>query len=234
MAGSRRARGAGGVSSPWIVVSVGVLVMVVLMAVALGAVSGSRPVADPGPPLPTVPLPVLPSPSLGVRKGGTPPATTPARSPSPSESPSVTPTVTRSVTPSPSASDRPRTTVGTPGAPAGPATTATTTAVVVAGAYRLVDDYHDAFIGEVRVTNVSDRPQDWTVRVAVPGSRLVAVWVEGGARPGVSGSRGRYTFTSGADLAPGASAALRFHVDGTGRATRPEECTVDGATCAGL
>jgi hypothetical protein len=72
------------------------------------------------------------------------------------------------------------------------------------------------------------------VRVAVSGGRLMAAWVEGGAQPGVSGSRGRYTFTSGADLAPGASAALRFHVDDTGRSTRPEECTVNGAGCTGL
>lgn len=235
MADSRgtREEGRGAVSSLWILVSVGALVMVVLLAVALGVVPGNRPGADPGPPLPTVPLPVLPSPSLSVRKGGAVPSTVPPeRSSSPTGSPSATASATRGATPTPTGTRTPGGPERTPSAPAASGSTLTTGQVT--GAYRLVDTYYDAFAGEVRVSNLSREPQRWTVRLEVPGGRLVASWVEGAAQAGVSGSRGRYTFTSGADLAAGASVSLRFHFDDTGRTTRPEVCTVNGSGCGGL
>lgn len=237
MTGSRRARGDGRgvVSSLWVLVSIGALVMAVLLAVALGVVPGARPVADAGPPLPTVPLPVppVPSPSLSVRKGEeATPTTPPDRSPSPSGSPSASASVTRGAGATPTGARSPQTTASTPGAPAVSGSTLATAQVT--GTYRLVDDFYDAFIGEVRVTNLSGGPQRWTVRLEVPGGRLVSAWIEGAAQPGVSGSGGRYTLTSGADLAAGASVSLRFHFDDAGRATRPEECTVNGAVCGGL
>lgn len=235
MTGSRGARGKGrgAVSSPLILVSVGAAVMVVLLAVALGAVPGPRPVADPGPPLPTVALPVLPSPSLSVRKGEAGgPSTPPDGSPRPSRPPSASVPVTRGAGASPTGGRSPQPTGPTPGAPEVSVSTLTT--VQVTGTYRLVDAFHDAFIGEIRVTNLSPDPQRWTVRMAVTRGRLVSAWVEGAAQPGVSGSHGRYTVTGGADLAAGASVRLRFHFDGSGRATRPAECTVNGSGCAGI
>ncbi|WBB80183.1 cellulose binding domain-containing protein [Micromonospora sp. WMMD882] len=231
MAGSRRARGEGAAAWSWLVVAVGVLVMVVLTAVTLGAISGVRPLADPGPPPPAAPLPATPEPSVSVRKGTAAPG--PPRTPGPSRPPSApaAPTAARSTTPAPAAtSSRPRPAEQTPGTLAGSAPTTGQ----VTGDYRLVDAYSDAFIGEVRVTNRSPTTQRWTVRVEVPGGRLVAAWVESAAQPAVTGSAGRHTFASGADLPPGGSAVLRFHFDGTGRTSRPQRCTVNGSGCAGL
>jgi hypothetical protein len=103
----------------------------------------------------------------------------------------------------------------------------------VIGVYQAVETYDGAFIGEVYLTNSSDAPRSWTVRVEVPGARLASAWVEGSAQAEARGSRSRFTFTSGVTLAPGSSASLRFHLVDTGTATRPTSCTVDGVSCGG-
>lgn len=212
------------------VISVGVLVMAVLLAVALGAVPGPTRVADPGPPLPTVPLPVLPpsepgaTASAGTAASGTTP---PSPGRSPSGSASAVPPPAPPTAPSRPA-DRP-TLLVTPPAP--PSTTASTP---VSGGYRVVETFVGGFIGEVLVTNESSVAQDWTVRLELPRGRLVTAWTEGAPQGTVSGSNGSWVFTSGSDLAPGESVTLRFEFTGTKGNTRPSGCTVDGVACTGL
>ncbi|BCL12743.1 cellulose binding domain-containing protein [Micromonospora sagamiensis] len=222
MAGRRRARNGStaGLLSPWAVVSVGVLVMVVLLGVALGTVVSSRPSAAPGPPPEPGPLPALSASSFAASRSAAPTASRTVR---PSRTPSASPS--RTVSPTPSRSPSPT------AASSGPAVNQQPSPAQVTGTYRPVETYDGAFIGEVRLTNLSTAPRSWTVRVEVPGARLVSAWTEGTAQAGSSGSRGTFTFTSGADLAPGASASLRFHLRDTGTATRPTSCTVDGAPC---
>ncbi|MFE0588193.1 cellulose binding domain-containing protein [Micromonospora echinospora] len=224
MAGKRRARNGSTVAllSPWAVVSVGVLVMVVLLGVALGTAVGDRPSAEPGPSLPTGPVPAISASSFAASRSAAPTASRTARpSPTPSASPTRVASPTPSRGPSPTAESAPVPLLSQPPTPA----------TQVTGVYRGVETYTGSFIGEVRVTNRSDAPRSWTVRVEVPGARLVSAWVEGAAQAEASGSRSRFTFTSGAALEPGASASLRFHLADTGAATGPASCTVDGAPC---
>ncbi|MFI6824633.1 cellulose binding domain-containing protein [Micromonospora sp. NPDC050187] len=223
MAGKRRARNGSTVAllSPWAVVSVGVLVMVVLMGVALGTAVGNRPSAEPVPPLATGPLPAISASSFAASRSAAPTASRTARpAPTPSASPTRTLSPTPSRSPSPTTESAPLPLLSPPAPP-----------TRVTGVYRTVETYSGAFIGEVRLTNPSDAPRSWTVRVEVPGARLVSAWMEGSAQAEAGGSRSRFTFTSGAALAPGASASLRFHLADTGTVTRPTSCTVDGAPC---
>ncbi|MEU4569541.1 cellulose binding domain-containing protein [Micromonospora sp. NPDC023956] len=223
MAGKRRARNGSTVAllSPWAVVSVGVLVMVVLLGVALGTAVGDRPSDRPGPPLGAEPLPAISASSFAASRSAAPTASRSARpTPTPSTSPTRTASPTPSRSPSPVESG-PAPLLSQPSSPS----------AQVTGVYRAVETYSGAFIGEVRLTNPSDAPRPWTVRVEVSGARLVSAWVDGSAQAEVAGSRSLFTFTSGATLAPGASASLRFHLADTGAATRPTSCAVDGAPC---
>ncbi|MDT0532062.1 cellulose binding domain-containing protein [Micromonospora sp. DSM 115977] len=210
-------------SSPWIVVSVGVAVMVVLLAIALGAYRGRGPAFDaqPGPPLPTVgvvdPEPSAASPTVtrspratATQSGRsttrpTPTRSTPARSSTP---PSPTPTgseETALVAP-PSASRSPLT-----------------------GRYRVVESYADGFVGEVLVGNTSSAGREWTTRLTFPGARLGSAWIEGAPQGTAQRIDDGFTYRSGGDLPGGASVTLRFYVQGT--QSRPTSCTVDGVSC---
>ncbi|SCL19387.1 Cellulose binding domain-containing protein [Micromonospora pallida] len=227
MASRRRAWNGSGafLLSPWAVVSVGVLVMVVLLGIALGAVVGNR--SEPGPPLATDPLPSASAASFAASRNAAPTASRtdrPSPTPFASPAPVVSPTSSRSPSPPAEPAGAPLLSPP-PAAPAPPGQ--------VTGVYRTVTTYDKAFLGEVRLTNSSDVPRNWTVRVELPGTRLVSSLVEGLVQAEASGSRSRFTFTSGVALAPGTSVSLRFHLSNAGSATRPTSCRVDDVPCEG-
>lgn len=232
MSGMRRAprlsRGrAAIVSSPWIVVGVGVLVMVVLLFLALGAYRGRSPAPDGAPVPPVVPLPTgvgLPSapgpasspppvrPGLSGRASGLPPSAS-AGSRSPSVVPSVGatgsgPVVTRSPSRAPQGQS------------------------AMSGRYGVVQSFDGGFIGEVSMVNRSAQSRGWTVRLEFSGGRLVTAWVEGVPQGTLRQSGDGFTYVSGVDVRPGGSVSLRFHLERT--SSTPRECTVDGVRCSGF
>lgn len=209
-------------SSPWIVVSIGVAVMVVLLVVALGAYRGRSPDFDaqPDPPPPTVALPELPLPP------------TASASPTPSARATRTPgerTVSPSARPTPSRASRaPSPTAGGGDAPLAVPPPSSP----MSGRYRVVDSFRGGFIGEVLIRNSSSTGRDWTARLVFPGGRLDIAWLEGAPQGTVSRTDDGFSYRSGRDLAGGASVALRFHVEDAD--SRPASCTVDGVACTGL
>ncbi|MFC0003086.1 cellulose-binding protein [Micromonospora siamensis] len=246
MSGTRRVRsGAASVvsSSPWVLVSIGVIVMVVLLLVALGAYRGRAPG---GAALPradaTMPLPELPpssagsgpaSPSTGGVSATPPPAALPGLSPR-----SSVPPVVRTATPLPPANGgtvgaAPATGPAAPSTPAAPEPVPPSTPPVVTGRYQVLETFDDAFIGEVLVSNAAGEPRAWTVRLTFPVGELVTAWIEGAPQGGVGRSGDTWTFTSGEDLVAGASVPLRFHFERTGGATSPSGCSVDDTPCTG-
>ncbi|MER7415867.1 cellulose-binding protein [Micromonospora peucetia] len=209
-------------SSPWIVVSVGVVVMVVLLAIALGTYRGRGPAFDarPGPPPPTAAL-AEPAPSATSSATRSPRAT-----PTPSGRATGRPTPER---PTPGRSSRPPSPtpsgsgdglrVEPPPPPAPP----------VSGRYRVVASDADGFVGEVLVSNASSTGRGWTARLTFPGGRLDSAWIEGAGQGTVRRIDDGFTYRSGHDLPGGASVALRFYVAGT--QSRPASCTVDDGAC---
>ncbi|MGC4795450.1 cellulose binding domain-containing protein [Micromonospora saelicesensis] len=210
-------------TSPWIVVGAGVVVMVVLLIVALGAYRGRSPAPDgaqpPALPVPSAvvapsvptsvpsPAPVLPG--ISGRASGLPPSTAAG---SPSADPTLDPVGKPTATRSPSRA-----------APEQPAMT---------GRYRVVQSFDGGFIGEVAMVNSSSRSRGWTVRLEFSGGRLVTAWVEGVPQGTVRQSDDGFTYVSGVEVSPGGSVSLRFHME---RApSTPRECTVDGVRCNGL
>ncbi|MFI6158936.1 cellulose binding domain-containing protein [Micromonospora haikouensis] len=253
MSGTRRAQPTPGTnaaiaSSPWIVVSVGVVVMVVLLFVALGTYRSRGPVGEAFPaPEWTMPLPTLP-PTVSRSVTEPPAPVVPGLSPRSTLSPSGGQAAGPGVVPVPVGEDGAGPLPAEPAAPPpaappapepepeppAPTTPARPPASPsVSGAYRVMNSYDGAFIGEVLVRNESRSQRGWTVRMTFPGAHLVTAWIEGAPQGRISRSGDTWTFTSGVDLSPGASVPLRFHFDQT-RATRPTTCTVDGAGCSGL
>ncbi|TYB34194.1 cellulose-binding protein [Micromonospora sp. AP08] len=224
MSGTRRVRPSPGAviaSSPWIVISIGVIVMVVLLVVALGSVRGRRTFAESPPPAPTMSLPELP-------------ATTPgevARPPTSAAGPVVPGLSPRStVLPARPTPSRPAATgTARPGGPPAPAPPAPP----VTGRYGVVSSFDGGFVGEVRLVNTAGTARGWTVRLTFPRGRLVAAWVSGAEQGSGDFTDGVFTYRSGVALAPGASVPLQFHFEQTGT-TRPTSCAVDGAACSGL
>ncbi|MFC8845241.1 MULTISPECIES: cellulose binding domain-containing protein [unclassified Micromonospora] len=249
MSGTRRAQPTPGAntaiaSSPWIVVSVGVVVMVVLLFVALGTYRSRGPVGEAFPaPEWTMSLPTLP-PTVSRSVTEPPAPVVPGLSPRSTLSPSGAQPAGHVVVPTPAGEGGAASLPAEPAAPppAGPPAPAPEppptpakppASPSVTGAYRVMNAYDGAFIGEVLVRNESRSQQDWTVRMTFPYAHLVTAWIEGAPQGRISRSGDTWTFTSGVDLAPGASVPLRFHFDQT-RSTRPTTCTVDGAGCSGL
>ncbi|MEU5531607.1 cellulose binding domain-containing protein [Micromonospora chersina] len=230
MSGTRRVRpspGAAIASSPWIIVSIGVIVMVVLLVVALGSVRGRRTFAEAPPPAPTMSLPELPptTPAASTASGQVARPTTSAAGPVvPGLSPRSTVLPARP-TPSPPAG----TGTARPGGPPAPAPPAPP----VTGRYGVVNSFDGGFIGEVRLVNTAGTARGWTVRLTFPRGRLVAAWVSGAEQGSGDFTDGVFTYRSGVDLAPGASVPLQFHFEQTGT-TKPTSCAVDGAACSGL
>ncbi|WFF00385.1 cellulose binding domain-containing protein [Micromonospora sp. WMMD964] len=214
------------VSSPWVVVGAGVVVMVVLLVMTLSAYRGRSPAPDgasapPALPLPSAeaapsrptpvasPAPVMPG--LSGRASGLPPGAV-TGSPSPSVAPPVSPPGQPVVTRSPSRAPQ--------GQPA------------VSGRYRVVQSFDGGFIGEVAMVNASAQSRGWTVRLEFSGGRLVTAWVEGVPQGTVRQFDGGFTYVSGVDVRPGGSVSLRFHME---RAfSTPRSCTVDGVRCGGF
>ncbi|MEV4847378.1 cellulose binding domain-containing protein [Micromonospora matsumotoense] len=254
MSGMRRAQprahGAGALaSSPWVVVATGVLVMVVLLIVALASYRSRGPAFEAGPadPAPTYSLPGsgetdrapvaanLPEPAV--------PGLTPRRTdPLPVELPVVggDPSGGGGAVPPPAdpppadggAAPAPAPTTPPPAAPAPPAPPSSP----MTGRFSVLDSWNnEAFIGEVLLRNRDRVARPWTVRLVPPaGSRLVTSWVEGAPQGSSRMSGGVFTYTSGVNVAPGATVPLRFHFENTGGSIRPSRCTVDGVACSGL
>ncbi|MEH0936698.1 cellulose binding domain-containing protein [Micromonospora psammae] len=233
MSGTRRARPSSGhptvlASSPWLVVVTGVVVMVVLLIVALLSSAGQRTGlgAGSGEPAATVPLPPLPPASPSPAGATLPAPVTPGLSPRRSDAPSPTAPAPIAAAPAPSGGGGAQ-----PRPPRPPAPSAT---VTVTGRYRVLESWGDGFIGEVLLTNSGASARPWTVRLELPRGEVVTSWVEGAPQGSARMADGVFTYTSGADVAGGASVPLRFHVDRTGGNTRPSSCTVDGKACGGL
>jgi hypothetical protein len=210
-------------SSPWIVVSVGVGVMVVLLVIALSAYRGRSPAFDaqPRPPEPTLTLPdPRPSPS------------SPATTASPSRRASPTPSGRVTGRPTPSRPAGSRTPSQTAGRTDDAVAVAPPSASPVSGRYRVVEQFHDGFVGEVLVSNASTTAREWTARLAFPGGRLGSAWIEGAPQGTARRTDDGFTYHSGEDLAGGASVALRFYVEHA--ESRPTSCVVDGGACRGL
>ncbi|WBB67454.1 cellulose binding domain-containing protein [Micromonospora sp. WMMD812] len=213
-------------SSPWIVVFAGALVMVVLMVVALSTYRGRTPAADvqtgPQPLLPLLPPSATATPTGAAATSPTPTArpTTPGR---PTRSAGA-PASNRASTPSPTgvAPATPSLLVSAP--PPGQSG--------MTGRYDVEQKFSGGFIGEVKITNTAKTRQGWTVRLAFSGGRLVTAWVLGPQGTLRETDDGGYTYTSGADLAAGASVRLQFHVERA--STSPVDCTVNGTGCTGL
>jgi hypothetical protein len=213
-------------SSPWIVVAAGVVVMVVLLFVALGAYRGRSPARDDGPPPAGLPLPQAPVsptdlsptplpensallPGLSPRASGSPPGA-PVTSGAPTVGPTVVPTSARPSTRPPPQQQ----------------------ASAVSGRYRVVQSFDGGFIGEVLIVNASGVDRGWTVRFEFAGGRLVTTWVEGVPQGTVRQFDGGFTYVSGVDVPAGGSVALRFHLERA--STTPRGCTVDGVRCSGF
>ncbi|MFD6568368.1 cellulose binding domain-containing protein [Micromonospora profundi] len=219
-------------SSPWIVACAGLVVMVVLLIVALGAYRGQSPVGDDrmppvGLPLPRVPVepsdvtqapppspgssaPVVPG--LSPRASGPPPSV-PTVSPTPPVHPVVVPT-----------SVRPSTQVPRPAPPQQPP--------AVSGRYRVVQSFDGGFIGEVLIVNASRVDRGWTVRVYFGRGRLVTSWVEGAPQGTARQFDGGFSYVSGVSVPAGGSVPLRFHMEWA--SSTPRGCTVDGVRCSGF
>ncbi|AXO35535.1 endo-14-beta-xylanase A precursor [Micromonospora sp. B006] len=212
-------------SSPWILVATGVVVMVVLLAVALGSVRGRSTFPAAGPADPLMPLPHMPVTPTAV--GATGPSSVSVTAPvMPGLSPRSTvlpaaPTPAAS-TPSPRAVARPVLPPSPPQSVAPPS--------AVTGRYSVQSAFDGGFIGEVLLVNTARTHRGWTVRAVFPGGRLVTAWVEGAEQGVFRLDDGVFTYRSGFDLAPGQSLPVRFHIERAG--TRPASCTVDGAPCA--
>jgi hypothetical protein len=117
-----------------------------------------------------------------------------------------------------------------------PARTTPTPPGPVTGRYRVVDSFEDGFIGEVRVSNASDRENDWVVRLRFPANvgELKASWVESAPQATLSRSGSWYVWSSEVPLSAHGQALLRFHYARSGPGDVPAACTVNGAACSGL
>jgi hypothetical protein len=197
---------------PWVPSILGVLVMIGLLGFAVVSLrpSDADVASTPAPP---------------------PPATPPfLAGPAEPEPPSVGAATPETPVPSPSASAAPRPRRTTP-APPPPTTPPPPPALT--GRFIVVDTFSDSFIGEVRVTNTSRTARGWTVRLRFPASvgDLRNFWVEGAPQPKLQRSGDLLTFTSGAPVAAGKAAQLRFQLDRDGSGIRPSTCSVNGTAC---
>ncbi|MFC3500242.1 cellulose binding domain-containing protein [Micromonospora krabiensis] len=205
--------------------------MLVLMVVALGTYRGRGPTVE-VPPGPHVALPLVPpsgtaEPDASATDAAPGPTARPSSTVSarPSRS-SVGPSASNPVpTTSPSRSAVPTVTQRASTAPAAPPS--------MTGQYDVEQRFSGGFIGEVKVSNVSGSRSSWTVELDFSGKRIIAAWVTNTGQGTLRrGDDGVYTYRSGVDLDPGASARLQFHVDSS--STTPARCVVNGTGCTGL
>lgn len=216
-------------SSPWILVSVGVVIMVVLLVIAVGAYRGPgpdfQPVPPGQPPVAAAPMPERAS-SAGYHASASPPPVVPGLSPRRTDPPSAT-AEAMPTTSSPSQAAPPakpsRTTAPPPPAPP-PAP--------LDARYQVLQVFQGGFIAEVLIHNTSRGDLGWVARVEYPGGRVVTAWLEGVPQGTFSGAGGTLTYRSGPELAGGSSVHLRFHIESAG--SRPARCDVSGRACRGV
>jgi hypothetical protein len=173
-----------------------------------------------------------PAAGTGVHGGtdqaaGTGPALSPSRVPSPSSVPSA-----HRTSPRPAVSQSPRSAARSAVSKA----PRTVPPADVTGRYRVVASYQTEFIGEVRISNGSSGPRHWTVRLAF-GRDVGAMrtfWVESQPQATLRRSGPAYIFSSTAPVAARSTAVLRFQFNRSGRDNKPESCSTNGLTCAGL
>ncbi|MFY1703165.1 MULTISPECIES: cellulose binding domain-containing protein [Micromonospora] len=223
--------------------SAGVIVMMVLMVVAFCSAQGRGPDADGyfGSADSTVSLPALP-PSEGepprtpeVVAPTPPPPVVPGLSPRSTDLEVAPEPPTETAVPPPPPSPVPSPAESTqPSRPSARATTPPARRSPVTGTYQLMNSYGDAFIAEVRLANTGSRAEEWRTRLVFPQGRLVTAWVESAEQGRAEMTGSVFSYTGGAELAPGAAVSLRFHLERTGSTTRPVTCTVNGADCVGF
>ncbi|GIJ42281.1 cellulose binding domain-containing protein [Micromonospora andamanensis] len=209
-------------SSPWILVSIGVVIMVVLLIIAAGAYRGPGPDFQPVPPgqPPVAAAPIPERASSAGREASVPPSlAVPGLSPRRTDPPSPTAT-----TPAPPAAEPSRTTAPPSPAPPPPAP--------IDARYQVLQTFQGGFIAEVLIRNTSRSDQEWVARVEYPGGRVVTAWLEGVPQGTFSGAGGTLTYRSGPELAAGSSVYLRFHIESAD--PRPASCRVSGRACRGL
>ncbi|MFF5218686.1 cellulose binding domain-containing protein [Micromonospora sp. NPDC000442] len=208
-------------SSPWILVSIGVVIMVVLLVIAVGAYRGPGPDFQPVPPGPppvaAAPIPERAS-SAGREVPAPPSQAVPGLSPRRTDPPSPTPSASLTTSPPPAAppSVAPSRTPAPPPAP-------------IDARYQVLHTFQGGFIAEVSIRNTSRRGVGWVARVDYPGGRVVTAWLEGVPQGTFDGAGGTLTYRSGPDLAGGSSVYLRFHIESAD--SRPASCSVSGRTC---
>ncbi|MFV2101240.1 cellulose binding domain-containing protein [Micromonospora sp. LOL_024] len=219
-------------SSPWILVSVGVAIMVVLLVIAVGAYRGPGPDFQPGPPAVAVPLPERASSAAQEVPAPLSPAVpglSPRRTDQASRTPMASPTSGSPATPPATPPPTPP-----PTHPAPPSSAAASAAppAPLHARYRVMDTFSGGFIAEVLIRNTSDGDLGWVARVDYPGGRVVTAWLEGVPQGTFSGAGGTLTYRSGPALAAGESVPLRFHIESA--RSRPAGCSVSGRACSGL
>ncbi|MEV2237917.1 cellulose binding domain-containing protein [Micromonospora sp. NPDC049891] len=215
-------------SSPWILVSIGVVIMVVLLVIAVGAYRGPGPdfqSVPPGqPPVAAAPIPEHAS-SAGRETSVPPSLAVPGLSPRRTDPPSPTPSAAPTTAPPPNTEppvEPSRPAVPPPAPPPDP----------LDARYQVLHVFQGGFIAEVRIRNTARRDLDWVARVEYPGGRVVTAWLEGVPQGTFSGTGGVLTYRSGPDLTAGSSVYLRFHIESAG--SRPASCSVSGRACRGV
>ena len=235
MSGMRRAprescHGSAVVSSPWILVSIGGVAMMVLLVIAAGAYRAPGPGFDPvppGPPAVAVPIPAERASSAGQAGTEPPPPAMPGLSPRRTDRPSPSSSASRTPEP-PAAMPPPHTTAPPPAPPSAPPAAPPP----LEARYQVLQTFPNGFIGEVSIRNASRGDLGWVARVEYPGGRVVTAWLEGVPQGTFRDRRGTLTYRSGPDLAAGSTVLLRFHIESAH--PRPAGCAVSGRSCAGV
>ncbi|WP_431727460.1 cellulose binding domain-containing protein [Verrucosispora sp. TAA-831] len=208
--------------------SIGLLAMVMLFVIAIGAYRGPGPEFDSAPPGPAVAPPIPERASSAGREAASPPAPavpglSPRRTDPPGEadtaSPEQSPPAVSTPEPSPSAPSPPRSSAAPAAKPA-----------PIEARYRVMDTFQGGFIAEVLIRNTSRSDLGWVARVEYAGGRVVTAWLEGVPQGTFDGRRGTLTYRSGPDLSAEASVALRFHIEFADPS--PRNCSVSGRACS--
>ncbi|MEO3743213.1 cellulose binding domain-containing protein [Plantactinospora sp. B5E13] len=218
-------------AAPWIVVSAGVLVMIVLLVAATGYLTGDRrPASAPEPVFPFVPG-NTPTPEVTAEASAD---LTPSTGPA-SRSPVATARPTGAgATPSRTGAPRPTTPAGRPVTTSSPPAGPPPQQSELTANYRVTNDWRNLFMAEVRIRNQASSARPWAVELRFPSGvgRLRAFWVDGAPQPMLRRSGESYVFTGTQSAPAGGTVPLRVQFEHDGRTTRPTVCTVNGAACS--
>ncbi|MEU5553799.1 MULTISPECIES: cellulose binding domain-containing protein [unclassified Micromonospora] len=208
--------------------SIGLLAMVMLFVIAIGAYRGPGPEFDPVPPGAAAAPPIPERASSAGREAASPPAPavpglSPRKTDPPSEAGTPSPVPSR---PGPATPEPPPVASAPPRSSAPPAAKP----APLEARYRVMDTFQGGFIAEVLIRNTSRGDLEWVARVEYAGGRVVTAWLEGVPQGTFTGRRGTLTYRSGPDLSAGASVALRFHIEYAD--SSPRSCSVSGRACS--